>query len=61
MPEGHTVHRMAQDHKTRFAVQRLSVTSPQVRFEDEAILLNGNAQKVADTYFTARYLFNELA
>ncbi len=41
MPEGHTVHRMAQDHARWFAGQRLSVMSPQGRFADEGILLNG--------------------
>lgn len=32
MPEGHTIHRIARDHREHFAGQRLVVTSPQGRF-----------------------------
>ncbi len=41
MPEGHTVHRIAQDHAKEFSGQKLIVTSPQGRFEKEAGELSG--------------------
>jgi endonuclease VIII len=41
MPEGHTVHRMAQDHFKWLGHNRLTVTSPQGRFEQESSLLSG--------------------
>ncbi|WP_329409891.1 Fpg/Nei family DNA glycosylase [Streptomyces sp. NBC_00704] len=40
MPEGHTIHRLAQDY-ARFAGRPLQVTSPQGRFADAAALLTG--------------------
>lgn len=36
MPEGHTVHRLAQRHAEWFAGQRVAVSSPQGRFEGAA-------------------------
>ena len=45
MPEGHTVHRLARDHEKAFAGQKLIVTSPQGRFEDEAAKLSGRKLK----------------
>lgn len=50
MPEGHTVHRMAQDHTKWIGGQRLSVTSPQGRFEQEAILLTGKVLKSVEAH-----------
>lgn len=41
MPEGHTLHRLARDHRKHFAGQRVSVTSPQGRFASEAQRLDG--------------------
>lgn len=32
MPEGHTIHRLARDHRDRFAGMSVAVTSPQGRF-----------------------------
>ncbi|MEH0470260.1 Fpg/Nei family DNA glycosylase [Streptomyces hayashii] len=40
MPEGHTIHRLAQDY-ARFAGRPLRVTSPQGKFADAAALLTG--------------------
>lgn len=40
MPEGHTIHRLAQDY-ARFAGRPLQVTSPQGKFADAAALLAG--------------------
>lgn len=41
MPEGHTVHRVAQDHGELFAGQRLVACSPQGRFSEGAAWLSG--------------------
>jgi endonuclease-8 len=40
MPEGHTIHRLARDHRSLFAGQVVSVSSPQGRFAAEASLLD---------------------
>ncbi|WP_330175841.1 Fpg/Nei family DNA glycosylase [Streptomyces sp. NBC_01498] len=45
MPEGHTIHRLAQDLTHRFHDRPVRVTSPQGRFADSAALLDG---RVAD-------------
>ena len=41
MPEGHTLHRIAQDHQKWFAGQKLLASSPQGRFAEEAGRLSG--------------------
>lgn len=41
MPEGHTIHRLAQDYAERFQGTAPRVTSPQGKFSDAADLLNG--------------------
>ena len=41
MPEGHTIHRLAEDCLERFAGWRTRVTSPQGKFADSAALLDG--------------------
>ncbi|WP_073948372.1 Fpg/Nei family DNA glycosylase [Streptomyces kebangsaanensis] len=43
MPEGHTIHRLAQDYATRFSGTGTGtlVTSPQGKFSDAAALLTG--------------------
>jgi endonuclease VIII len=40
VPEGHTIHRLAQDFATRFAGGPVRVTSPQGKFSDAAALLD---------------------
>jgi endonuclease-8 len=40
MPEGHTIHRLAQDQQRDFAGSRLRISSPQGRFSQEAELLD---------------------
>jgi endonuclease-8 len=40
LPEGHTIHRAARDHRRAFSGQKLSVTSPQGRFSEGASLLD---------------------
>ncbi|MET9883651.1 DNA-formamidopyrimidine glycosylase family protein [Streptomyces sp. NPDC006430] len=41
MPEGHTIHRLAQDHLERFGGREVRVSSPQGRFAESAALLDG--------------------
>lgn len=41
MPEGHTIHRLAQDHNKWFAGQKLTASSPQGRFSEGAKKLSG--------------------
>lgn len=47
MPEGHVIHRLADAFTTTFGSRRVSVTSPQGRFEtatlDGAVLVRGDA------------------
>jgi DNA-formamidopyrimidine glycosylase len=40
MPEGHTLHRLAQEVEAAFVGHRVSVTSPQGRFAESAALLD---------------------
>jgi len=40
LPEGHTIHRAARDHRRALVGQKLSVSSPQGRFSDGASLLD---------------------
>ncbi|NEB80408.1 Fpg/Nei family DNA glycosylase [Streptomyces sp. SID14478] len=55
MPEGHTIHRLAQDHAERFAGKKTTVTSPQGKFSDAAALLTG--QELARTEAHGKHLF----
>lgn len=41
MPEGHTIHRAARDHRRMLAGQIIAVSSPQGRFSDGAARLDG--------------------
>ena len=41
MPEGHTVHRIAQDHGALLIGRRVAVSSPQGRFQTDADRING--------------------
>ncbi|MEU9291411.1 DNA-formamidopyrimidine glycosylase family protein [Streptomyces sp. NPDC048275] len=43
MPEGHTIHRLAEDYAARFGGTPTRVTSPQGKFADAATLLDGAA------------------
>ena len=40
MPEGHTIHRAARDHRKLFLGQKIAVSSPQGRFNDGAKLIS---------------------
>ena len=49
MPEGHTIHRIAGQHRARFAGRPVSVTSPQGRFL-EADRLDGRELRAVEAY-----------
>ncbi|MGI9363975.1 MAG: Fpg/Nei family DNA glycosylase [Rhizobiaceae bacterium] len=42
MPEGHTIHRAARDHRDMIGGKKVSVTSPQGRFSEGAAQIDGN-------------------
>ncbi|MCX4667207.1 Fpg/Nei family DNA glycosylase [Streptomyces sp. NBC_01381] len=56
MPEGHTIHRLAEDHRARFEGRGpLRVTSPQGKFSDSAALLDGQEMGTAEAH--GKHLF----
>ncbi|MFK7821230.1 MAG: Fpg/Nei family DNA glycosylase [Planctomycetaceae bacterium] len=57
MPEGHTIHRLARDHKRDFVGQKLRVSSPQGRFTAEAKKLNGTVLNGVEAF--GKHLFYE--
>ena len=55
MPEGHTIHRLAADHRERFGGRPVRVTSPQGKFSDSAALLDGRVLTAAEAH--GKHLF----
>ncbi|MFJ9035796.1 Fpg/Nei family DNA glycosylase [Streptomyces sp. NPDC102406] len=55
MPEGHTIHRLAQDHAERFAGRTARADSPQGKFSDAAALLTGQELTRAEAH--GKHLF----
>ncbi|SFG40800.1 Fpg/Nei family DNA glycosylase [Streptomyces mirabilis] len=55
MPEGHTIHRLAEDYEARFGGGPTRVTSPQGKFTDAAALLDGTPLEHADAH--GKHLF----
>lgn len=55
VPEGHTIHRLAEDHLTRFAGWEVAVSSPQGRFAESAALLDGRILDGVDAH--GKHLF----
>ncbi|MFD8969352.1 Fpg/Nei family DNA glycosylase [Streptomyces sp. NPDC059568] len=55
MPEGHTIHRLAEDHLDRFGGRAVRVTSPQGKFSDSAALLDGRIFESVDAH--GKHLF----
>ncbi|WP_326697489.1 Fpg/Nei family DNA glycosylase [Streptomyces sp. NBC_01754] len=55
MPEGHTIHRLAADHRARFVGSPVRVSSPQGRFAESAALLDGRV--LTDTDAHGKHLF----
>jgi endonuclease VIII len=56
VPEGHTIHRLARDHGEWFAGRRVSVSSPQGRFDAAARQLDGQRLVTTDAY--GKHLFH---
>ena len=52
MPEGHTIHRLALDHRALFAGRPVSVSSPQGRFAAEAARLDERVLEDVEAYGT---------
>ncbi|MEV7283990.1 DNA-formamidopyrimidine glycosylase family protein [Streptomyces sp. NPDC093252] len=55
MPEGHTIHRLAQDYRAAFAGRPVRVSSPQGKFSDAAALLDRTPLEAADAH--GKHLF----
>ncbi|MEU9339570.1 DNA-formamidopyrimidine glycosylase family protein [Streptomyces sp. NPDC048290] len=55
MPEGHTIHRLAQDYAAAFAGRPVRVSSPQGKFSDAAALLDRTPLERADAH--GKHLF----
>ena len=50
MPEGHTIHRLADRHHALFGRHRVMASSPQGRFSAGAAAINGKVLDAADAY-----------
>ncbi|MER5706497.1 DNA-formamidopyrimidine glycosylase family protein [Streptomyces sp. NPDC042898] len=55
MPEGHTIHRLAADHRERFGGRSVRVSSPQGKFADSAALLDGSVLETTEAH--GKHLF----
>ncbi|MFC8919656.1 Fpg/Nei family DNA glycosylase [Streptomyces sp. NPDC047821] len=55
MPEGHTIHRLAEDHLARFGGHPVRATSPQGKFSDSAALIDGQVLDGVDAH--GKHLF----
>ncbi|CAG6393212.1 Fpg/Nei family DNA glycosylase [Streptomyces cocklensis] len=55
MPEGHTIHRLAADHRERFAGRPVRASSPQGKFSDGAALVDGLVMAEAEAH--GKHLF----
>jgi endonuclease VIII len=55
MPEGHTIHRLALDHRERFGGRSVRATSPQGKFSDGAALVDGQSMDAAEAH--GKHLF----
>ncbi|MEA3076601.1 MAG: endonuclease [Actinomycetota bacterium] len=55
MPEGHTIHRLAMDHRRDLAKRPVAVSSPQGRFADAAARLDGRILHGVEAY--GKHLF----
>jgi len=56
VPEGHTIHRLAREHKQLFGGEPVAASSPQGRFADGAVLLDG--QPLTGTDAHGKHLFH---
>ncbi|REK88029.1 Fpg/Nei family DNA glycosylase [Streptomyces inhibens] len=55
MPEGHTIHRLALDHRSRFEGERVRASSPQGKFAGGAALVDGQVMTTAEAH--GKHLF----
>ncbi len=55
MPEGHTIHRLAADHREAFAGRTVRATSPQGKFADSAALIDAQVLETAEAH--GKHLF----
>lgn len=55
MPEGHVIHRLADEFTRIFGTQRLHISSPQGRFATEATLVDGSRLERAEAF--GKHLF----
>jgi endonuclease-8 len=55
MPEGHTIHRLAADHRERFCGRVVRASSPQGKFSDGAALVDGLPMTAAEAH--GKHLF----
>ncbi len=55
MPEGHTIHRLARDHRPLLVGRQIDATSPQGRFATGAELLTGRVVEGVEPY--GKHLF----
>jgi endonuclease VIII len=56
VPEGHTLHRLARRHRTRFAGKEVGVSSPQGRFSTSAEIVDGRVLERAEAH--GKHLFH---
>ena len=59
MPEGHTLHRLAREHRRLFVGRQVSASSPQGRFVEGAALLDGREVTGVEAY--GKHLFHRFA
>ncbi|MDQ6876080.1 MAG: Fpg/Nei family DNA glycosylase [Actinomycetota bacterium] len=59
MPEGHTIHRLARDHKRLLGGHVVAASSPQGRFAAGAALIDGRVLEGTDAY--GKHLFHRYA
>lgn len=56
MPEGHTLHRLARRHRTRYVGRPVAVSSPQGRFATSARMVDGRVFQRAEAH--GKHLFH---
>src|SRR5262245_10194093 len=56
MPEGHTLHRLADLHERRFSGRPVAVSSPQGRFAASAAIVDGRVLERTDAH--GKHLFH---
>jgi len=59
VPEGHTIHRLARDHKRLLGGHPVAASSPQGRFAGGAALIDGRVLERTDAY--GKHLFHRYA